>query len=136
MKKKFLSLALALVMLLSLVACGGNNNTPADDNKTPDTPPVEDNTPDTPDEPAGFQPVTYEDNAVYDAVLGDYYDALLEAQACLDDNDKMFALYAIAEAKLLESGVLVPYYSDGGSYGVTHIVPRSIPTVLCRHRHL
>ena len=50
MKKKFLSLALALMMLLSLVACGGNNNdTPA--NNTPDTPPVEDNTPDTPDEP-------------------------------------------------------------------------------------
>ena len=26
MKKKFLSLALALVMLLSLAACGGDNN--------------------------------------------------------------------------------------------------------------
>ena len=44
MMKKFLSLALALVMVLSLVACGGNNNPPAaDDNKNPDTPPVEDN---------------------------------------------------------------------------------------------
>lgn len=131
MKKKFLSLALALVMLLSLAACGGDNNTPATDgNKNPDTPPVENNTPDTPAEPEGFQPVTYEDSVVYDAILGDYYKALLEAQAVLDDNDKMFALYAIAEAKLLESGVLFPYYSDGGSYGVTHIVPGSIPTVM------
>ena len=107
MKKKFLSLALALVMLLSLAACGGDNNPPATDgNKNPDTPPTEDNNTGTPAEPEGFQPVTYEDSVVYDAILGDYYKALLEAQAVLDDNDKMFALYAIAEAKLLESGVL------------------------------
>ena len=30
MMKKFLSLALALVMVLSLVACGGNNNPPVE----------------------------------------------------------------------------------------------------------
>ena len=39
MKKKFLSLVLALVMLLSLVACG-NKNEPATDPVDP--PPVED----------------------------------------------------------------------------------------------
>ncbi len=42
MKKKFLSLVLALVMLLSLVACG-NKNEPATDPVDP--PPVEDDTP-------------------------------------------------------------------------------------------
>lgn len=130
MKKKFLSLALALVMLLSLAACGGDNNTPATDgNKNPDTPPVENNTPDTPAEPEGFQPVTYEDSVVYDAALGDFYRALLVSKES-SDKDEMFALQAIAEAKLLESAVFVPYFSDGGSYGITHIVPGSIPSVM------
>ena len=49
--KKMLSLLLALVMILSLAACGGN--TPADDKNTPDTL-TENNQPDTqqPSEPA------------------------------------------------------------------------------------
>ena len=58
MKKRLLSLALALAMLLSLCACGGNNNTPADDpaDKQTTQNDEKDPQPDTQDQPQGEQP--------------------------------------------------------------------------------
>jgi len=59
MKKKLLCLTLALAMLLGLVACGNNNNAPADTNN-PDAPPADTDTPNEPAEtPEGFQPLTW-----------------------------------------------------------------------------
>lgn len=130
MKKKFLSLALALVMLLSLVACGGNNNTPADDNTTPDTPPVEDTTPDTPDEPVtSYTDVTHDDNEIYDMVLGEFTEAYAKALEAEDESER-FALMAIAEAKLLQAGVFVPTTSKGGRYAISRVVPYCITPTL------
>ncbi len=130
MKKKFLSLALALVMLLSLAACGGDNNPPATDgNKNPDTPPTEDNNTGTPAEPEGFQPMTYDEEEVYTKAFSEFEAAYAKAKEATDVNE-MYALQAIAEAKMLESGVMLPYYSDGGNYGISRIVPRTAPTVM------
>ncbi len=78
---------------------------------------------------AAFQPYTYDDQAVYDGALGDFYAALQEAKECVDV-DEMYAKMAIAEAKMLEAAINVPFYSDGGNYGITHITPRSIPSVM------
>ena len=104
MKKKFLSLALALVMLLSLAACGGDNNTPATDgNKNPDTPPTEDNNTGTPAEPEGFQPMTYDEEEVYTKAFSEFEAAYAKAKEATDVNE-MYALQAIAEAKMLEIG--------------------------------
>lgn len=66
MKKKLLCLTLALAMLLGLVACGNNNNAPADTNN-PDAPPADTDTPNEPAEtPEGFQPLTYDEDEIYD----------------------------------------------------------------------
>ncbi len=118
--KKFLSLVLALAMVFSLAACGGNtetSNPPADNSGAPES-----------QGPAEFVPMTYEDRAVYDNALGDFWAAVQEAKKSTD-LDELYAKMAVAEAKLLESGVLIPYYSDGGSYGITHIVPGTVPSV-------
>lgn len=128
MKKKFLSLALALVMLLSLVACGGNNTPPANDD-TPDTPPVEDNTPDTPDEPASdeFIPYTYDQDEVYDNVLGEFYDTYMKAFDAKTASER-YALMAVAEAKMLSAGVMIPLTSQGGQYALRRNAYRSAAT--------
>lgn len=127
MKKKFLSLALALMMLLSLVACGGNNNTPADDNKTPDTPPVEDNTqdtPDTPDEPStSYTDATHDNDEIAELALGEFTEAYTKALQATNISER-YVLMAIAEAKMLESGVFMPFTTNsGGLYGISRIAP-------------
>lgn len=128
--KKFVSLMLALVMALSLAACTSNNpaasNPPAGNSNAPAE--------STPVESAGaglgeFQPLTYDDNEIYNNALSDFWAAVQAAKAC-SDKDEMYAMMALAEAKLLEAAVVVPYYSDGGSYGITHVVPGSIPSVM------
>lgn len=124
--KKLVSLLLALVMVLSLAACGNNasNPTNAPSNNTP-APSSEEPTQDE----GGFVPMSYDDETVYMGALSDFWAAIQDARKSLD-KDEMYAKLAIAEAKLLEAAVVVPYYSDGGSYGVTHVVPGSIPTVM------
>lgn len=128
MMKKFLSLALALVMVLSLVACGGNNNPPAaDDNKTPDTPSVEDNTQDTPetpdDTPVSYTDATHDNDEIADMVLGEFTEAYTKALEAESVSER-YALMAIAEAKMLESGVFMPFTTNsGGLYGMSRIVP-------------
>ena len=87
MKKKLLCLTLALAMLLGLVACG-NNNEPADTNN-PDAPPADTNNPDEPTAtPEGFQPLTYDEDEIYDLNFTEfleYYDAALAAN---DTNER------------------------------------------------
>ena len=143
MKKKFLSLVLALMMLLSLVACGGNNNTdtPANtDTPTNTDTPANTDTPSDADEPAdagytgpdweAIDAMDYDDqsDALYDWNLGEFADAYAAAKSELDDMDKRSALMAIAEAKLLESGVFLPVRSNGGSFAMNRVVPRSVTT--------
>ena len=132
--KKFLSLALALVMVLSLVACGGNNNPPAaDDNKNPDTPPVEDNNtdaPETPDDtPVSYTDASHDSQEIYEMVLGEFTEAYAKALDC-DNESERFALMAIAEAKLLQSGVFVPTTSKGGRYAIGRVVPYCVTPTL------
>lgn len=128
MKKKLLCLTLALAMLLGLVACG-NNNEPADANN-PDAPPADTNTPDEPAAtPEGFQPLTYDEDEIYDLNFTEfleYYDAALVA----NDTNERWAKMAIAEAKLLESGLVTPGTTRGGNYGMRRIPNRTVPGVL------
>jgi len=118
--KKFVSLMLSLVMLMSLFACGDKTG---DTSKAPEnsTAPVESGT------PAGGY--TYEDEAVYMGALGDYYKALQKANESTD-KDEMYALQAIAEAKLMESGVLHTWRGDGGGYSITRMAPKSVPSIM------
>ena len=60
MKKKCLSLLLALALILSLAACGGNSASSQDPAPTP-----QDGAAEPSGEPAGFQPLTYDEDAIY-----------------------------------------------------------------------
>lgn len=119
--KKLVSLLLALVMVLSLAACG-NGDKPTEESKAP----VEGST--APEEVA-FVPYTYEDEAVYMGAMKEYYDLLTAAQE-LTDKDEMYVEMAKAEAKALTSGVLQIWRGDGGGYCMSRYVDKSVPTVL------
>ena len=141
--KKVLSLVLALVMVLSLAACG-NSSKPAD--TTPTEAPAEETEPATEptEEPAGESDDDklaaeawtydssnfYDDSAVvYDAILGEYYKYYQEALAASDVSER-YALEAIAEAKLLNSAIMLPTTTQGGNYAISRVVPRTINSTL------
>ena len=106
--KKILSFALAVLAVFGLTACG--------DKKT-----TEGNT--TTDKPAPT------DESVYNAALKDY-EALIEAAKAETDLDKKYALYAKAEAYLLDQALFVPTSTNGGSFAITRIAPKTVPYVM------
>ena len=68
-------------------------------------------------------------NAIYNAQLGEYleyYEKALEEK----DINKRWIFQAIAEAKLLESGVILPTTSQGGTISMSRVVPYSTCFVL------
>lgn len=129
MKKKFLCLILALAMLLSLVACGGNNNdTPSTPDPAPTTEP-DTNTPAEPEDNGELVPYTYDDDEVYEAALGEfytYYQEALEAPTVAERYAKM----AVAEAKMLSAGVMIPLNTNGGTYVLRRTLPKTITTTM------
>ena len=72
---------------------------------------------------------TKESTEIYNANLGQFYSYYQQAQA--EKNvSKKYALEAIAEAKLLESGLFVPLSSQGGSYAISRVAPYTVSPVL------
>ncbi len=142
--KKVLATLLACVLAFSAIACGGSkpNSTPTPTqsagNTTTDTPAPK------PTEGGQEQPGnTYvgpdwtkidamdhdeASDAVYEYNLGVFNEYYQKAKAEITNLDLRLALMAIAEAKLMESGVFIPVYGDGGNYAMTRVVPRSICT--------
>ena len=121
---------------LTLAACGGNDN-PATTTGTTDVPtetgtgttvvPTETTT-ETP-EVKEFYTAETSDDEVYMTVLGDFYKTYSVAKE--ETNvAKSYALQAIAEAKLLESGVMLPTTTQGGNYAITKVAPRTVSSVL------
>lgn len=132
--KKFLSLMLALAMIFSLAACGGGNaetsNPPSDNSAAP----VESGEPGE-DEYVGLDweaisAMDYEEasDTIYDFVLGEFGEYYATAKQA--SGDERMALMAIAEAKLLESGVFIPVMANGGNYAMSRVVPRTTCQVL------
>ena len=121
MSKKIVSLVLMLTMLVAVFAgCAGNNNT---------TTPSTDATPVVAaDQYAGKEHGEISDD-LYAKVLGEfdtYYKAAKEAE----NISERFALMAIAEAKMLETGVMLPSSAMGGNYAISRVAPYSITSVL------
>ena len=100
--KKALALALCLAMVLSLAACGGAD-TPAE---TTDTPSPSEETP-------AEGGILENDEDIYMAAMGEFYDAYMAAFEA-ETLSERWALMAISEAKFLESGVATPMYTAGG----------------------
>jgi len=135
MKKfnKILSLLLALAMMLSLVACGGGNE-PAET-----TAPAAEGT-EAPATVAG--PVEYVDpyadiaddydelsSAIYEDILGEFYAVYEESKTAATVSER-WAKMAIAEAKLMESAVMVPTTTQGGRFAISRVAPYSITAQL------
>ncbi|MDE6590142.1 MAG: peptide ABC transporter substrate-binding protein, partial [Oscillospiraceae bacterium] len=136
--KKFVSLMLALMMVFSLAACSGGAETTNPPSETTGAP-VEN----TPSGEEGNEPepytgldweaisaMDYEDacDEIYSFVLGEFEEYYADAKKA--SGSERTALMAIAEAKLMESGVFMPIYAQGGNYAMSRAVTRTIPTVM------
>ena len=110
MKKatRILCLLLAALMLVGIVAC----------------------TPKKEDEPKPVEKTYDEISAeIYDAQLGEFKAAYAKAKEATNISER-FALMAIAEAKLLESGVMLPLTTRGGNYAISRVAPYTVcPTL-------
>lgn len=75
-----------------------------------------------------------ESQEIYDSELGEFYEAYMAAKAITGSSDEelaeRYALMAIAEAKFLESAVMVPTTSNGGNYAISKLVPHTYSYVL------
>ena len=116
--KKLLAMMLAVAMVLSMVTVGSVSSSKvvamsdlgdAIDQLTED----------------------YDENSatLYDYVLGDFYAAYEEAKS-IDDASEAWAKMAIAEAKLLEAGVMLPTTTRGGNYAISRIAPGTVTPIL------
>ena len=133
--KKFIALMMALAMVLSLVACAGNEK-PADTTApaTTEPAPTEEVTEPVdvytgPDWEA-ISAMDYDEasDALYEYNLGEFNTYYQDAKSEVVDLDLRLAKMAIAEAKLMESGVFMPVYGNGGAYAMNRAVPRSATT--------
>ena len=120
--KKLIALLLALCMVASLFAgCGGTEETTAPD--ASDATAAPDATGET-GEDVDISSMSYDEASsyLYDMALGEFYDIYMEALE-QEDQSMRFALMAIAEAKLLESGVMLPLSTNGGNFAIGRVAP-------------
>ena len=129
--KKILCLVLALVMALTAVACG--NKEPAATQPAATQPAATDA---APEEVVYVDPYEeYADDydalsqAIYDDVLGEFYTVYEDAKAATSMAER-YAKMAIAEAKLMTSGVFLPLGSNGGNYAISRVAPYTATSVL------
>ena len=129
--KKLLAMLLAVVMVLSMAAC--NSAAPADTTAAADgTTGAVDTTVAVVGEYVNpYADMEYDEKseAIYEAVLGEFMDAYDAAKAATNVSER-FALMAVAEAKLLESGVMLPLTSNGGNYAISRAVPNTVTSTL------
>lgn len=134
--KKLLALLLALAMVMSLAACGGN--APAAPTTATEAPAA--TTPagtDTPDEAytgldwAAIDAMDVDEasDTIYDWNLGEFNEVYQDAKSEVVDLDLRMAKMAIAEAKLMESGVFIPVFGNGGAFAMNRVVPRTVTSV-------
>ena len=134
MNKRILSLVLALVMVFSLLAgCGSKDKNTDTSDKPQNSTPVSDNANTEPveyvDPYAGIEDYDELSMAIYEDVLGEFYEYYTAAEDA-ESIAERWALMAIAEAKLLGSGVMLPLTSRGGNYAMSRAVPYSATSVL------
>lgn len=115
MKQRRIIAVLAMILVLVLavglfVACDKNNK--------PDNP--------TPNPDKTYAQISDE---IYQAALGDFYSVYQKATAA-KDTDERYALMALAEAKLLESGTFIPTSSQGGTFAMSRVAPNTVSPTL------
>lgn len=139
--KKVISIAAALAMLISAAACNQKGSDPnatttgapagtgtvsgSETSVDPSSVPLKE----TMEDPYAGKSHEEASKALYDSVLGDFNKLLEEAKNSASLSER-FAKMAIAEAKLLEAGVLIPSSSQGGSYAISRVAPYTVTPVL------
>ncbi|MGN0164860.1 MAG: ABC transporter substrate-binding protein [Lachnospiraceae bacterium] len=128
MKKKIVSVLLVASMVLTLCACGKSS-----ENKQGTVSPTGTATGGNAETPGtvDLSSMTYDEASqyVYENTLGEFYDLLSTAKESLNVSER-YALMAVAEAKLLETGVLLPTNSVGGNYAISRVAPYTTDNVL------
>ncbi len=120
--KKIIALLLALVMVFGLVACN-KTDAPADDTKpAADTPAADDDTP-----ADDYDELSW---AIYEDVLGEFYEVYTDAKENYSSLSERWAKMAVAEAKLLGSGVFLPLGAQGGNYAISRVAPYTASSAL------
>ena len=71
--------------------------------------------------PANYEEVSAE---LYDKELGDFYAAYQKVDEAETVSER-FALQAVAEAKLMESGVMLPLQGKGGNWAISRVAPKT-----------
>ena len=129
--KKILCLVLALVMVLSLIACGKKQEAAAPA-ATEAAPAATEAAPVIGEYVDPYADVRDDYDALSEAIyldcLGEFYEALETAKAS-PDTDERYALMAVAEAKLMESGVYLPLTSQGGNYAISRVAPKTVSSI-------
>ena len=129
--KKIVALLLAIGMILStLVGCGQQKES-VDSNPDATVPAVEEQ-----------EAISYTDpyaelagdhdalsSAVYNDVLGEFYEAYTDAEDSGSVSER-FVRMAIAEAKLMESAIMLPLSANGGNYAIGRVAPYTRSTVM------
>lgn len=120
--KKLVALALSAVMVIgSLAACGSS-----DSNKKTDNSDKNNNNNNNNSNEASYDEVS---EKLYNENLGEFYELYTQAGKA-SNNSERFALMALAEAKLLESAVMLPTSTLGGRYAISRVVPGSKSSTL------
>lgn len=132
--KRILCLMLAGAMAFGLAACGSSSNsgstdstgsadssdTASDDTASDDA--AGDDAEASDEEASAPSEYDSESKAIYDEALGEFYEYYTTAKEASTVSEK-FALSAVAEAKLLESAVMVPASAGNGQYAMTKVAP-------------
>ena len=113
MKKKVLSLMLASAMVVSMTACGGSDAPVSSEASSSESVAESSSSEEVAEAPKSMaeqiEGMSYDEASTYlfNANMGDYYEAYMAAKEIVDDADLRWASMAIAEAKLLESESLI-----------------------------
>ena len=130
--KKFFALLLALAMVLSMVACGAKEE-PAAPVETEAAPAETEAAPEAVEYVDPYADIEDYDElswAIYEDVLGEFYEVYTNAKENATSVSERQALMAVAEAKLLGSGVMLPLSSNGGNYTISRVAPYTATSTL------
>ena len=136
MKRKIVSALLVMSMTASLVACGNSgsgSSDPADESVSVSSSASSESDAsasasseseaeaEESEMPEGYDETSTE---LYNEALGDFNDALATAKEA-ETVDERYALMAVAEGKLMESAMMYPLTSRGGTYAMYRMAPRT-----------
>lgn len=134
MKRKIVSALLVMSMTASLVACGNSgsgSSDPADESVSVSSSASSESDAsasasseseaeaEESEMPEGYDETSTE---LYNEALGDFNDALATAKEA-ETVDERYALMAVAEGKLMESAMMYPLTSRGGTYAMYRMAP-------------